>query len=155
MSDTGITPSAQEAIVEGLKKLLASSYTLFLKTQNYHWNVRGPFFQPLHLLFEQQYTELFTANDEIAERIRALGALAPGSYQEFGSLSFLQEGDSSLSAEAMVEDLMTSQEEIVRFARDLVAVAADAHDEGTVDVLTGRISAHEKSAWMLGSFLGK
>lgn len=144
----------KKEIVDGVKVLLATSYTLFLKTQNYHWNVKGPFFSVLHALFEEQYTELFSANDAIAERIRSLGELSPGTYKEFLEKTLIQEGDGTLSAEEMVKDILTGHQRIVEFCNGLLENASNAHDEGTVDIITSRISSHEKTIWMLKSFLG-
>ena len=140
-------------ISEELSKLLASTYTLYLKTQNYHWNVTGPFFQTLHAMFEQQYTALAVANDDIAERIRTLGAFAPGSYKEFSKLSFIDEAHERPKAEEMVKTLMKDHETLIEFTKDLIEVAAEVKDEGTVDLLTGRVSEQEKTVWMLRSFL--
>lgn len=142
-------------IVEGLGKLLASNYTLYLKTQNFHWNVTGPFFQTLHLMFEAQYQELALANDELAERIRSLAAPAPGTYREFAELSFVDEPKGIPKAEAMVAELLAGHEAMIDFAKKLLEQAAEIHDEGTVDLLSTRISAQEKTAWMLRSFLNQ
>jgi len=143
----------KEKVVEGLGQLLASNYTLYLKTQNFHWNVTGPFFQTLHLMFEDQYTALAMANDAIAERIRSLGEPAPGTYKEFGALSFISEPKGLLKAEEMVKILLEDHEKLIQFAKDLLEPASSIHDEGTVDLLTSRISEQEKTAWMLRSFL--
>ena len=151
---TGITETARVDIAQDLSKLLASMYTLYLKTQNFHWNVVGPHFQALHTMFEEQYNDLFAANDEVAERIRALGELAPGSFSEFAKLSFISEAKGHPSAEDMVKELLSDHETIASFLRDLIEKAADARDEATNDVLAPRIDVHEKTAWMLRSFLG-
>lgn len=142
-----------EQVVEGLGVLLASTYTLYLKTQNFHWNVMGPFFQTLHLMFEEQYTALAMANDEIAERIRSLGEPAPGTYREFAKLSFVSEPTDPLKAEEMVAELLSDHEKIIEFSKELLEVASSIRDEGTADLLTTRISEQEKTAWMLRSFL--
>ena len=151
--NTGIERGDREAIAAGLSRLLADSYTLYLKTHNYHWNVTGPQFNTLHQMFETQYTELATAVDEIAERIRALGIRAPGSYTEFTNLTSVEEGDGTESAEEMVRQLAIGQETIVRTAREAFPAADAAHDEPTADLLTQRMQIHEKNAWMLRSML--
>lgn len=151
--NTGIDREAREAIAEGLSRLLADSYTLYLKTHNYHWNVTGPLFSALHLMFEEQYTELAAAVDEIAERIRALGIKAPGSYGEFSRLTSIVEGSGEESAEEMIRQLATGQETVVRTAREVFPAADAAHDEPTADLLTQRMQIHEKNAWMLRSML--
>lgn len=151
--DNGIDAQARARITEGLSRLLADTYTLYLKTHNYHWNVTGPMFQTLHLMFETQYNELALAVDLIAERIRALGAKAPGSYSEFARLTSMPEGTASLSATEMIRDLVAGQEAVVRTARALFPVVEDAHDEPTADLLTQRMQIHEKTAWMLRSLL--
>lgn len=140
-------------VVEGLGKMLASTYTLYLKTQNFHWNVTGPFFQTLHLMFEGQYNALAMANDEIAERIRSLDAPAPGTYREFAELSFITEPEKAMKAEEMVAMLLADHEKIIEFAKELLELASSINDEGTADLLTTRISEQEKTAWMLRSFL--
>jgi starvation-inducible DNA-binding protein len=142
-------------IVQKLSVLLASTYTLSLKTQNFHWNVKGPFFQTLHLMFEKQYMLLALANDAIAERIRSLGPLAPATYREFAQMTLVEEPVGELSAEAMVEALLEDYEKLNIFIVALHKEAADAGDEGTVDLITGRLSEQEKTAWMLRSFLGR
>lgn len=151
--DNGIDAEARARITEGLSRLLADTYTLYLKTHNYHWNVTGPMFQTLHLMFETQYNELALAVDLIAERIRALGAKAPGSYSEFARLTSMPEGTASLNATEMIRDLVAGQEAVVRTARALFPVVEDAHDEPTADLLTQRMQIHEKTAWMLRSLL--
>jgi len=143
----------KELVIDGLGQLLASNYTLYLKTQNFHWNVTGPFFQTLHLMFEGQYTALALANDEIAERIRSLDAPAPATYREYAKLSFVKEPEGQLSAEDMVSALLKDHETIIAFAKELLEKASSINDEGTADLLTGRISQLEKTAWMLRSFL--
>jgi starvation-inducible DNA-binding protein len=149
----GIDSTDRKQIASGLASLLADSYTLYLKTHNYHWNVEGPMFNTLHLMFEAQYTELATAVDEIAERIRALGIKAPGSYAEFAALTSVDEAQGGESAEEMIRQLALGQEAIVRTARATFPVADAAHDEPTADLLTQRMQIHEKNAWMLRSML--
>ena len=151
--DIGIDKSRREAIAAGLSRLLADSYTLYLKTHNYHWNVTGPQFNTLHQMFEQQYTELATAVDEIAERIRALGIKAPGSYTAFSGLTKVAESDGEESAEEMIRQLVIGQEAVVRTSREVFPAAEDANDEPTADLLTQRMQIHEKNAWMLRSML--
>jgi starvation-inducible DNA-binding protein len=153
--DIGIGDKDREKIVTQLSKLLADSYTLYLKTHNYHWNVTGPLFNTLHSMFEQQYTELATAVDEIAERIRALGIKAPGSYTEFAKLTSVEEGSGDESAEEMIRQLVIGQETVTRTAREAFPAADAAHDEPTADLLTQRMQVHEKNAWMLRSMLAE
>ncbi len=149
----GISEKDRKAIAAGLSKVLADSYTLYLKTHNYHWNVTGPLFNTLHLMFEQQYTELATAVDEIAERIRALDVFAPGSYKAFAKLTEIKEETDVPDAEEMIRQLVIGQETVVRTARTVFALADKAHDEPTADLLTQRMQIHEKNAWMLRSML--
>jgi len=149
----GINASDRNALAESLAKLLADSYSLYLKTHNYHWNVEGPMFNTLHLMFETHYTELAVAVDLIAERIRALGVRAPGSYHEFAALSKIQENTTSIKAEAMIEDLVVGHEAVVSTARTLIPLAEKAGDDATADLATQRIALHEKTAWMLRSLL--
>ncbi len=149
----GIEESARKDIVEGLSKVLADSYTLYLKTHNYHWNVTGPMFQTLHLMFETQYTELALAVDVIAERIRSLGERAPGTYSEFGKLTSIKEDTAVPSARDMIANLVTAHETLIRTARSVFPKAEKASDEATADLLTQRIRLHEKTAWMLRSLL--
>ena len=151
--DIGISEEDRQAITGGLAHLLADTYTLYLKTHNYHWNVTGPMFQTLHLMFETQYNELALAVDLIAERIRALGAPAPGSYREFGSLSAVSEDDDHPDATEMIRRLVIGQETVACTARSLFPVVEAAHDEPTADLLTQRLQVHEKTAWMLRSLL--
>ncbi len=151
--DIGIASSAREQIAEGLANLLADSYTLYLKAHNYHWNVTGPRFRDLHAAFEEQYTELALAVDLIAERIRALGAPAPGTYAEFGARTSIKEADGVPAAEAMIRDLLEGHETVVRTARSILPDAQAAADEGTINLVTDRIGVHEKTAWMLRSML--
>ena len=151
----GISEKDRNSIVEGLSRLLADTYTLYLKTHNFHWNVTGPMFQTLHLMFETQYTELAMAVDLIAERIRALGSPAPGTYAQFAQLSSVKEPDGIPSAQQMIEQLMRDQETVVRTARSIFPVVEQASDEPTADLLTQRMQVHEKTAWMLRSLLEK
>ena len=151
--DIGIGTADREAIAEGLSRLLADSYTLYLKTHNYHWNVVGPMFNTLHLMFETQYNELALAVDLIAERIRALGVRAPGSYREFAALSSITEDDDQPDAEEMIRRLVIGQETVARTARSVFPVVERASDEPTADLLTQRLQVHEKTAWMLRSML--
>ena len=150
---TGIPEAHRLRIAEGLSHLLADSYTLYLKTHNYHWNVTGPMFPTLHLMFEQQYTELVKAVDLIAERIRALGIYAPGSYTHFKSLSRIQEETEIPKAMVMVGNLTADQETLIQTARSVLPLAQEAGDEATADILIQRIQIHEKTAWMLRSLL--
>jgi starvation-inducible DNA-binding protein len=151
--DIGINEKDRSEIAIGLSKLLADTYSLYLKTHNFHWNVTGPMFQTLHLMFETQYNELALAVDLIAERIRALGLPAPGTYSEFARLSSIRETSGVPKAEEMVQILVAGQEAIVRTARSVFPAAANASDEATADLLTQRIQLHEKTAWMLRSLL--
>jgi starvation-inducible DNA-binding protein len=151
----GISEADRRAIADGLAKLLADTYTLYLKTHNYHWNVTGPLFNTLHLMFETQYTELATAVDEIAERIRALDFPAPGSYKAYAKLTEIEEEDGVPSAEDMIGKLVAGQETVVRTARSIFPVVEGANDEPTADLLTQRMQIHEKNAWMLRSMLEK
>jgi len=149
----GIKQADREQIVAGLNVLLANSYTLYLKTHNYHWNVTGPMFNTLHLMFEQQYTELAMAVDQIAERIRALGAFAPGSYSEYARLTSIPEDETVPDAETMIRNLVAGQETLARQARDVMATVGESRDEPTADLLTQRMQVHEKNAWMLRSLI--
>lgn len=142
-------------VTEALKKLLAESYALMLKTQNYHWNVEGPQFNGLHALFMAQYSELFLAVDEIAERIRALGEIAPGGYAEFGKLSKVKDGNGELEADAMLKDLYESNLTVLATLKKVFSVAEKAGDQPTVDICNARTAVHEKAAWMLKSSLPK
>lgn len=152
--DIGISEKDRREIASQLSNLLADSYTLYLKTHNYHWNVTGPQFNTLHGMFETQYTELAAAVDEIAERIRALGVTAPGSYKEFAELTEIPEGTGHESAEEMIRELVKGQETVVRTARKAFPAADAANDEPTADLLTQRMQVHEKNAWMLRAMLG-
>ena len=151
--DIGINEKDRSEIAFGLSKLLADTYSLYLKTHNFHWNVTGPMFQTLHLMFETQYNELALAVDLIAERIRSLGLPAPGTYSEFARLSSIRETSGVPKAEEMIQILVEGQEAIVRTARSVFPVAENASDEATADLLTQRIQLHEKTAWMLRSLL--
>ena len=151
--DIGINESDRQQIANGLAKLLADSYTLYLKTHNFHWNVTGPMFTTLHTLFETHYTELAIAVDEIAERIRALGFPAPGSYQQFAELSSIEEETTVPSADNMIRQLIKGQETIIQTARDVFPAVEKANDEPSADLLTQRMQIHEKNAWMLRSHL--
>ena len=149
----GISEQSRSDIADGLSRVLADSYTLYLKTHNYHWNVTGPQFSTLHNMFEEQYTELASAVDEIAERIRALGMPAPGSYKAFSALSSIEEENGQPDAEAMIRQLVDGQETVVRTAREIFPLVGKANDEPTADLLTQRMQIHEKNAWMLRSML--
>ena len=149
----GIQTEQRQAIADGLSRLLADTYTLYLKTHNYHWNVTGPMFNTLHLMFETQYTELALAVDLIAERIRALGHVAPGSYAAYSKLSSIQEEEGVPKAQDMIRNLVEGQEAVVRTARSIFPVVDEAGDEPTADLLTQRMQIHEKNAWMLRSML--
>lgn len=151
--DIGIEPAKREAIAQGLSRVLADTYTLYLKTHNFHWNVTGPMFQTLHLMFETQYNELALAVDLVAERIRALGFPAPGTYKQFASLSSIAEDDGIPRAEDMIRRLVDGHETVARTSREIFAVADDANDQPTCDLLTQRLQTHEKAAWMLRSLL--
>ena len=151
--DIGINQSDREDIAEGLSRLLADTYTLYLKTHNFHWNVTGPMFQTLHLMFETQYTELALAVDAIAERIRSIGFPAPGTYKKYVELSSIKVVEGIPKAEDMIRLLVEGQEAVVRTARSLFPVVEKANDEATADLLTQRIQLHEKTAWMLRSLL--
>lgn len=149
----GIEESDRQKIAEGLACLLADTYTLYLKTHNFHWNVTGPMFQTLHLMFEQQCNELSLAVDMIAERIRALGFPAPGTYKAYSQLSSIPEAEGVPSAEAMIRELVAGQEAVARTARSILPLVDQVHDEPTADLLTVRLQVHEKTAWMLRSLL--
>jgi starvation-inducible DNA-binding protein len=151
--DIGIPEAKRAAIAQGLSRFLADSYTLYLMTHNFHWNVTGPMFNTLHLMFMQQYTEQWTALDLIAERIRALGFPAPGTYREFGRLASIKEVDGKPKAMEMVRHLVEAQEATARTARELFPTVEDANDQPTADLLTQRLNVHEKTAWMLRSLL--
>lgn len=151
--DIGISEKQRKQIADGLSRLLADSYTLYLMTHNFHWNVKGPMFNTLHLMFEAQYTELALAVDVIAERIRALGYPAPGTYADFVKLSSIKEVTGVPTATKMIQHLVTGQEAVIKTARSVFPVTDDAHDEPSADLLTQRMQVHEKTAWMLRSLL--
>ncbi|HUH38258.1 MAG TPA: Dps family protein [Spongiibacteraceae bacterium] len=151
--DIGISEQDRSAIADGMGRLLADSYTLYLKTHNFHWNVTGPMFQTLHLMFETQYTELAQAVDEIAERIRALGFPAPGTYSDYAKLTSIKETAGVPEAKEMIRLLVEGHEAVVRTARSLYPALEKASDEATSDLVTQRIQLHEKTAWMLRSLL--
>ena len=153
--DIGISKKDRKSIADGLSKLLADTYTLYLKTHNFHWNVEGPMFNTLHLMFETQYNELALAVDAIAERIRALGHPAPGSYAAYAKLSSIKEETGAPKAEDMIRQLVDGQEAVARTARAVFPAADKAGDEPTADLLTQRLQIHEKTAWMLRSLLSK
>lgn len=140
-------------ISDGLAVLLSDSYTLYLKTHNFHWNVTGPMFQTLHLMFEQQYTELALAVDLIAERIRALGQPAPGSYRDFMRLTSIKEAVGVPKAQRMIQELLEDHQAVVNSAKAAFPAAESADDQATMDLLTQRMQLHEKTAWMLRSLL--
>ena len=151
--DIGISKKDREKIAAGLSRLLAVSYTLYLKTDNFHWNVKGPMFNTLHVMFMEQYTELWTALDLIAERIRALDFPAPGTYREFAQLTVIKESEGVPSATEMIKQLVAGQEAVVKTARSVFPVVDKAGDEPSADLLTQRMQIHEKNAWMLRSLL--
>ena len=147
--DIGIEEQDRAKVAKGLKHLLADTYTLYLQTHNFHWNVTGPHFTELHVMFEQHYTELATAVDEIAERIRTLDVAAPGTYREFAKLSRIEEVEGVPKATRMVELLKTAHENVVKTCRQVLAVAQQANDESTLALVSDRMRIHEKTAWML------
>lgn len=149
----GIDDKDRGEIAEGLSRLLADTYSLYLKTHNFHWNVTGPMFQTLHLMFETQYTELALAVDLIAERIRALGFPAPGTYSDFARLSSIEETPGVPKATDMIRLLVEGQEAVARTARSIYPTVERVNDEPTADLLTQRLQVHEKTAWMLRSLL--
>lgn len=149
----GISGSDRKTIAEGLSHLLADSYTLYLKTQNFHWNVTGPHFTSLHLMFEQQYTELANAVDEIAERIRALGFTAPGGFESYMKLATIKDSPETLSAHEMIEQLITDHETIVKNINAIFPQAENASDQPSTDIMTRRLEVHEKATWMLRSLI--
>jgi starvation-inducible DNA-binding protein len=151
--DTGISAKDRAKIAQGLSHLLADTYTVYLKTHNFHWNVTGPMFNTLHLMFETQYNELWAATDLIAERIRSLGHFAPGTYGEFAKLASIPDTPGQPKAEAMVRLLVEGNEAVVRTARKIFPAVDKASDEPTADLLTQRMQVHEKNAWMLRSLL--
>ncbi len=149
----GIDAKTRGQIAMALSKVQADTYTLYLKTHNFHWNVTGPMFQTLHLMFEQQYNELWLAVDLLAERIRALGLPAPGTYRQFATLSSIKEDEGVPKAEDMIRRLVEGHETVARTARDAFRIAEETHDQPTCDLLTQRMQVHEKTAWMLRSLL--
>ena len=149
----GISENNRKKIVEGLARMQADTYTLYLKTHNFHWNVTGPMFQTLHLMFQTQYNEIWLAVDVIAERIRALGFPAPGSYKEFAALTEIKDSKGVPNAKEMIRQLMEGQETVVRTARAVFPIAEAAGDQPTADVLTQRMTVHEQNDWMLRSLL--
>lgn len=151
--DIGIDQKERKIIAEGLGYLLADTYTLYLKTHNFHWNVVGPRFRELHLMFEEQYTELATAVDDIAERIRTLGFPAPGTYSQYASLSAIEETEGVPNADEMIRTLTEDNETVVRTARRILPLAQDADDESTASLIADRMVIHEKTAWMIRSLL--
>jgi len=153
--DTGISAKDRAAIAKGLSRLLADTYVLYLKTHSFHWNVEGPMFQTLHLMFMGQYTETWNAIDPIAERIRSLGHYAPGSYKQYVKLASVKESDGVPKAEKMIAELIEGQETVARTARSVLPLADSANDQPTLDLLTQRLDIHEKNAWMLRSLLKK
>ncbi|MEO7511978.1 MAG: Dps family protein [Gemmatimonadaceae bacterium] len=148
-----MSKQSDKAVAEALSALLASSYTLYLKTQNFHWNVTGPMFTTLHRLFETQYTELAMAVDEIAERIRALDTFAPGSFSEFSKLSSVKEATGRPAAKEMIQQLVADQETVAEAARRVIEAAEAVRDQASADLATRRLDVHEKHAWMLRSHL--
>ena len=153
--DTGISVKDRAAIAQGLSRLLADTYVVYLKTHNFHWNVEGPMFQTLHQMFMEQYTETWNAIDLVAERIRSLGHYAPGTYAEYNKLARIKETPGVPKAEQMVRLLIEGQEAIVKTAREVLPIAEKADDQPTLDLLTQRMQVHEKNAWMLRSLLKK
>ncbi|WP_460115531.1 Dps family protein [Pseudomonas sp. H2_D02] len=151
--DIGISEEDRKSIVDGLSRLLSDTYVLYLKTHNFHWNVTGPMFRTLHLMFEEQYNELALAVDLIAERIRALGFPAPGSYSVYARLSSIKEEEGVPGAEDMIRQLVEGQEAVTRTARGIFPLLDKVSDEPTADLLTQRMQVHEKTAWMLRSLL--
>ncbi len=149
----GIEPKERKQVCRGLSKLLADSYLLYLKTQNYHWNVTGKMFQPLHTLFEEQYTDLAEAVDEIAERIRALGEFAPGSFSAFSKVASIKEENGLPTAEEMIHNLVVGNEAVITTAREIINLCEEAEDDVTADLMVERMQIHEKNAWMLRSMI--
>lgn len=149
----GLSEKDRRNVANGLSRMLADTYTLYLKTHNFHWNVTGPMFQTLHLMFMAQYNESWLAVDLIAERIRALGYPAPGTYKEFAALTSIKDSDGAPKAKEMIRQLVEGQEAVVRTAREVLPIAEKAGDQPTVDLLSARMEVHEKNAWMLRSLL--
>ena len=153
--DIGIGEGDRKEIAQGLARLLADNFTLYLKTHNFHWNVTGPMFRTLHVMFEEQYNELWTANDVIAERIRSLGVFAPATFKEFSSLATIKEEAGVPAAMTMVRQLVDGHEAAARTARAVLETAEEASDAPTADLMTERLQVHEKTAWMLRSLLAE
>ena len=151
--DIGINEQDRLEIAEGLSRLLADTYSLYLKTHNFHWNVTGPQFNSLHTMFMTQYTEQWNALDVIAERIRALGFAAPGTYKQFVKLTSIKEVEGVPKAEEMIRLLVDAHETVARTARSIFSIIEEANDQPTADILTQRLEVHEKTAWMLRSNL--
>lgn len=151
--DIGISTKDREVIADGLSHLLADSYTLYLQSHNFHWNVTGPMFQTLHVMFMEHYTEIWNALDLIAERIRSLGIAAPGTYKQFNKLASIKEVEGVPSATDMIRILVAGQEAVARTARKVFTAAEKVNDQPTCDLLTQRLQVHEKNAWMLRSLL--
>jgi starvation-inducible DNA-binding protein len=149
----GISEKDRKKVADGLSHMLADTYTLYLKTHNFHWNVTGPMFQTLHLMFMDQYNEMWMAVDTVAERIRALGYPAPGTYKQFAAMTSIKDSDGVPSAKEMIKQLVTGQETVARTAREVLPIAEKAGDQPTVDLLSARMEIHEKNAWMLRSLL--
>ena len=149
----GISEKDRKKVADGLSRMLADTYTLYLKTHNFHWNVTGPMFQTLHLMFMAQYNESWMAVDLVAERIRALGFPAPGSYAQFAALTSIKDSEGAPKAKDMIRQLVEGQEAVVRTAREVLPIAEKAGDQPTVDLLSARMEVHEKNAWMLRSLL--
>lgn len=151
--EIGISETNRKQIADGLSHLLADSYILYLKTHNFHWNVEGPMFNTLHIMFMEQYTELWNALDIIAERIRTLGYYAPGSYKKYSQLSSISEAEENTPAREMIKQLLEGHEAVSKTARSIYPAAEAGSDEATLDVLTQRLQIHEKTAWMLRALL--
>jgi starvation-inducible DNA-binding protein len=149
----GLSEKDRNNIANGLAKMLADTYTLYLKTHNFHWNVTGPMFQTLHVMFMTQYNESWLAVDSLAERIRALGYPAPGSYKQFAALTSIEDSEGVPNAKEMIRQLVEGQEAVVRTAREVFPIAEEAGDQPTADLLTQRMTVHEMNAWMLRSLL--
>lgn len=147
--DIGITDEGRKASAQAIAELLADTYTLYLKTHGYHWNVEGPHFQQLHVQFMEQYTEMWTAVDELAERIRALGHYAPASYAQMAKLSSIKEETGTPNWTEMVKNLAQGHEQVAKKAREVLRIAEDTNDDATADVISPRVTLHEKTAWML------
>jgi starvation-inducible DNA-binding protein len=153
MKEVTVVDNTRKAVLDGLSRVLADSYALYIKTHGHHWNVTGPNFPALHAMFEDQYTELAGAVDQVAERIRALGAPAPAGYKAFQALTAIEEKDGALSAEEMVADLLDGHRIVARTAKSTLEAAEAADDQVTVDLMVQRMAVHDKTAWMLQSTL--